>query len=184
MLVVLVTGRVEKATQKTCNSFRTCLSSLPPIYLWGFAYLFVDIQMILYLILEYHLIHGTTPIYLLSLSYLSAWIYLICLFRAVCQGWFIAKVDFKQVFNHVMRGQSIVIWVWGWWLLPHLWRDRTLGQGLMWPEVRIRRAIDLWHGNTRCCRFHWLVWLFFSVTVVLENLVETPIPFRCLHFVL
>lgn len=24
-------------------------------------------------------------------------------------GWFIAKVDFKQVFNHVMRGQSIVI---------------------------------------------------------------------------
>ena len=81
MLVVLVTGRVEKATQKTCNSFRTCLSSLPPIYLWAFAYLFVDIHMILYLILAYHLIHGTTPIYLLSLSYLSAWIYQkICLF--------------------------------------------------------------------------------------------------------
>ena len=70
----------------------------------------------------------------------------------------------------------------GWWLLPRLWRDRTLGQGLMWPEVRIRRAIDLWHGNTRCCRFHWLGWLFFSVTVVLGILVETLIPFRWWHF--
>ena len=111
MLVVLVTGRVEKATQKTCNSFRTCLSSLPPIYLWGFAYLFVDIHMILYLILAYHLIHGTTPIYYISTFFILS----ICLdlpnlpFCAVCQGWFIAKVDFKQVFNHVMRGQSIVI---------------------------------------------------------------------------
>ena len=50
-------------------------------------------------------------------SYISTFFILsICLdlpnlpFCAVCQGWFIAKVDFKQVFNHVMRGQSIVIW--------------------------------------------------------------------------
>lgn len=121
-------------------------------------------------------------------TYISTFFILsICLdlpnlpFCAVCQGWFIAKVDFKQVFNHVMRGQSIVIWdgVDG---CPHLWRDRTLGQGLMWPEVRIRRAIDLWHGNTRCCRFPWLGLLFFSVTVVLGILVETPIPFRWWHF--